>query len=279
MSEALRNADLRNLFITAKQFSGRARVFKLGSIASAFAARFADMDVDARDQLRGEYPGVSGRKYASGWMGQWDRMADGDIDVGMGDTSLASRTMVRYVKFTPVAEELARRDRLDAVPVKLSNACSALQRALVRMTPVHAQPPPLETRTHMIGAVADAFLEVTDAQPDDGSRRNAKAFWDELDGAIVRSCRRNELDIGEAPAPRAAKRQRTMKNTTAADAADATTTTTTDENTGTAAPCESTSIDAYVASVVDDSDVARKVLERLRSMVPEIARTVVDDDL
>lgn len=291
MADALRNADLRNLFVTAKQFAGRARVFRLGSIASAFAARFADMEVDAREQLRGEYPGVPERKYASGWMGQWDRMADGDADVGAGDTSLASRTMVRYVKFTPVAEELVRRDRLDAVPVKLSTTCSALQRALVRITPVHARPPPPgETRARMIDAVADAFLEVTDTA--DGPRRNTAAFWSALDESIVRYCRRNDLDIGEPPAPRPAKRPRQTATTPAtasvagtsdADAPDVGADSTADQcliNTAardTASANEDTSIDAYVASLVDDRKVARKVLDRLRTMVPEVARVVADD--
>ena len=256
MRDALQNADLRNLFVFAKKYSSRSLALELGIVAEKFASRYAELDAAGRDDARREYPGKAGRKYAHGWLGQWERLVDSDPDVS-GDTALSARTMVRYLKFLPIAQELVARDRVDAVPLKLGGSCLALQRCLAMIDPMHGTPPSKAVRDSIVSVVADAFIHVLEANSGSPTRASAE-HSQALDSAIRIKCRERAIDIGEVGASttrRPAKRSRTRAGTAQSQS----------------------NIDSVVSSVSKTEDIAREVTKRLLEMVPDIARTVERD--
>lgn len=256
MRDALQNADLRNLFVFAKKYSSRSLALELGVVAERFASRYAELDAAGRDDARREYPGKAGRKYAHGWLGQWERLVDSDPDVS-GDTALSARTMVRYLKFLPIAQELVARDRVDAVPLKLGGSCPALQRCLALIDPMHGAPPTKDTRDSVVSAVADAFVHVLEANSGAPTRASAE-HSQALDTAIRIRCRERTIDIGEigsTTTPRPAKRSRARSGTALSQVG----------------------VDSMVTSLSKNEDIAREVTKRLLEMVPDIARTVERD--
>ena len=207
MVDALANADIRNLFVAAKRHSARSLVLHLGEVAESFAARYDAMDATSRESLRAEYPGSSGKTYKYGWLGAWQRMLDTDPEVA-GDASLSARTMVRYLKFHPIAAELARRERTDAIPCKLGASCVALQRALTTIDPPNGTAPPdAALRGRIIGAVADGFVVAFEevGRPLNGGKHHAAV----LDEAIERACATHGVQLLPGPTKKpAAKRSR-----------------------------------------------------------------------
>ena len=259
MDKALANADLRNLFIAAKRYSARSVVVELGTVADAFASRYAELDHAGKEGLRTEYPGTCGRKYAYGWMGQWARLVDCDPEAA-GDTALSARTMVRYLKFLPVASELVRRERVDAVPTKLGGTCSALSRALARVDPAHGPSPSPSDRTRLVSAVADAYITVSDAldRPINASAAHAAA----LNSAILSACEACGAELGPAPDASSARKPK-KRGRAGGDIG--------------SVKLEQQGLDARIAVLVSDEDIAREVAKRLEAMIPDIARNVERD--
>ena len=253
MADALSNADLRNLFVAAKSYSSRSVVVELGRIAESFASRYAELDNAGKEAFRAEYPGLSGKRYAYGWLGQWARLLDSDAEVS-GDAALSARTMVRYLKFHPIAEELVQRDRLDAVPVKLGASCSGLQRAIARIDPPHGPAPNETERKQIVHAVADAFekASVQIGKPINASATHAAV----LDSAIAQACADKQVDLGPVGEKKPRKRSRPEKEEKDAS---------------------HDGLDSKIASLVEDSAIAREVSKRLSDMIPEVAKEVSRD--
>ena len=255
MNEALRNADLRNIFVAAKQYSSRSVVIEIGSVVEKFAARYAELDACGRDEMRREYPGLADRKYRYGWTGQWARLVDSDPEAA-GDNALSVRTVVRYLKFLPIAQELIQRDRLDAIPIKLGGPCPSIQRCLALIDPPCGPSSTETVRTQAILSVADAFVSVYESM---GRPVNASASHSHaLDAAIIHACKIRGLEIGPPPAPKPSKRARVAKSANMD----------TDDTKG---------VDSRISSIVRDEQVAREVTKRLMEMVPDIARNVERD--
>lgn len=255
MNEALRNADLRNIFVAAKRYSSRSVVVEIGSVVEKFASRYAELDLCGREEMRREYPGLVNKKYRYGWTGQWARLVDSDPEAS-GDNALSVRTVVRYLKFLPIAQELIQRDRLDAIPIKLGGPCPSIQRCLTLIDPPCGPASTETVRSQAIASVADAFVSVYEsvARPINASVSHSHA----LDAAIIRACKVRGLEIGPPPAPKPSKRAR------------AATSTNMDKD-------DAKGVDSRISSIVRDELVAREVTKRLMEMVPDIARNVERD--
>lgn len=252
MTEALENVGLCNLFVAAKKHSSRSIVLELGRIAHAFASKYAELDCSGRDAFRQEYPGVAGRRYKYGWMGQWARLVDSDPEAA-GDNALSPRTMVRCLKFLPIANELAERDRMDAIPLKLGASCAPLQKALSRIDPPHGQAPnPSETKV-IVKSVADAFIASLDQikKPLNASAAHATRIGDE----IRKACASESIDLGEDDSAETSRKRKRDTDNPQEDSRDL-------------------MLDKKIAALIEDRGVRDEVTRRLEAMIPEVARVV-----
>jgi hypothetical protein len=204
-------AAVHNLVLDAKRFSARTQIVQLGDIAEQFSARYASMDESERAALRTEFPGISQKRYENGWIGAWNRMVACDPDM-VGDLSISARTMVRYLKFLPVARTLVQRVRMDAIPLKLSGACEALQRALAV---VHSADVDAHERSKAVDAIADGFIAAYEVLGK--SLTSSSAHGAVIGESIMSACLDHGVDIGEAPAPKPVRAKKRVRNKDDAD--------------------------------------------------------------
>ena len=313
MSHTRAVADVHDLVMDAKRFSARTQIVDLGYIAEKFAARYAAMDEGERTALRTEFPGTPKRKYEHGWIGAWNRMIACDPDL-VGDASICARTMVRCLKFLPIARVLVKRERSNAIPLKLSGSCEVLQRALAL---VHGADTDAHERLKAIDAIADGIMAAYEIVGK--ALTTSSAHGAVMNESIVAACLDLGVDIGEAPAPkppRAKKRvrgdkedseqkQQTDVTTDVGDTAakdwgqgantnnrdggggvqaeegevDGTSDEAADEGAhkaDTLVPSTDT-LEAKVAQLAEDDQIAKEIVRRLEMLVPGVHREVMDD--
>ena len=258
-------SGVADLLIDAKRYSTRTQICELGTVAEKFATAYASLSDDERENLRVEHPGLANKRYSRGWIGAWDRMVHGDPE-SFGDANLCGRMMVRYLKFAPIARELVRRDRRDAIPLKIGGTCSALQRALRTLTPANGAAPDIENQQQVTAALADGFVEARELVS--APLTTASAHVAALDGAIERACIARGVEIGDAPVekPKPRKRARTTPTDSRAPSEAG-------ENGDGASGIAM--IETTVNRLVADATVAREVVRRLGELVPDVCREVM----
>lgn len=114
-------------------YSGRNQFANLARIGREFKAEFEGLNAEERADIALKCDGVpSGKMYARGWLGAWDRMIDGDAGL-VGDVVLRSSSVKRAVQHAPILDALEAMGRADAAPHAAIRSCLTFTTAMNAM--------------------------------------------------------------------------------------------------------------------------------------------------